>query len=158
VATVHQWPDLLGGLSEMRRVSRGPVVIVAFDGDALDRYWLNAYAPDLIAAEKRRYPPIDLIAAHVGAHPSVTPIPIPLDCSDGILEAFYGRPERLLDPAVRRAQSSWGFIDSAAESRFVTNLSTDLAAGRWDTRHGHLRTQIAYEGSLRLIVGEKAAC
>lgn len=155
VATVHQWPDLLGGLSEMRRVSRGPVVIVAFDGDALDHYWLNDYAPDLIAAEKRRYPPIDRIAAHVGAEPRIVPIPIPLDCSDGIIEAFYGRPERLLDPAVRRAQSSWGFIDSAAESRFVAALSADLASGRWDERHGALRTQKAYEGSLRLIVGEK---
>lgn len=157
VATVHQWPDLLRGLAEMRRVSRGPVVIVAFDGDALDRFWLKDYVPDRIAAEKRRYPPIEVIAAHVGTDPRVVPIPIPLDCSDGIIEAFYGRPERLLDPAVRRAQSSWALIDAEAQSRFVEALTADLTSGRWDERQGHLRTQIAYDGSLRLIVGQKPA-
>jgi ubiquinone/menaquinone biosynthesis C-methylase UbiE len=38
--TVHQWPDLEKGLSELRRVTRGPIVILTFDGDALDRLWL----------------------------------------------------------------------------------------------------------------------
>ena len=35
--TIHQWPDADRGLREMRRVARGPVVILTFDGDALDR-------------------------------------------------------------------------------------------------------------------------
>ena len=31
VITVHQWPDPTAGLAEMRRVTRGPVVILTFD-------------------------------------------------------------------------------------------------------------------------------
>ena len=154
VATVHQWPDLARGLAELRRVSRGPVVVVAFDGDRLPDYWLNDYAPELIAAERRRYPPIGVIAAGVGACVEVQVIPIPLDCTDGITEAFYGRPERLLDSAVRRAQSSWGFVAPEVEPRFVERLSADLASGRWDERYGALRSQSTYEGSWRLIVGQ----
>jgi ubiquinone/menaquinone biosynthesis C-methylase UbiE len=47
--TVHQWSDPTKGLAELRRVSRGPVVILTFDGDELDRFWLADYAPELMA-------------------------------------------------------------------------------------------------------------
>lgn len=152
--TVHQWSDLDRGLAELRRVSRGPVVVLAGDGDALPRYWLNDYAPDLIRAEQGRYPQINDIAGRIGATAEVQAIPIPLDCTDGFTEAFYGRPERLLEPAVRKAQSSWGFMPEGAEARFVEALSADLASGRWDERHGRLRTQPTFESSMRLIVGQ----
>ena len=54
--TVDQWPDVGAGLREMRRVTHGPVVILTFDGDALDRFWLADYVPELIEVERRRYP------------------------------------------------------------------------------------------------------
>lgn len=151
--TVHQWSDLAKGLAELRRVARGPVVVLAGDGDRLPRYWLNDYAPGLIAAERTRYPPIDLIAAGIGSRSEVRVVPVPLDCADGFTEAFYGRPERLLQPAVRAAQSSWRFAPAGTEERFVDHLSADLESGRWDARHGHLRAQPAFDGSMRLIVG-----
>lgn len=151
--TVHQWSDLDRGLAELRRVARGPVVVLAGDGDHLPHYWLNDYAPDLIAAERRRYPPIAHIAERLGARTEVLAVPIHLDCTDGFTEAFYGRPERLLDPAVRKAQSSWRFMPDGAEARFVAALAADLESGRWDARHGHLRTQPTFESSMRLIVG-----
>ncbi|BCW87866.1 hypothetical protein sos41_09980 [Alphaproteobacteria bacterium SO-S41] len=157
VMTVHQWPDLAKGLGELRRVARGPVVIVAGDGPALPRFWLNDYAPELIAAEQRRYPPIEAIAAALGQGAQVSTIPIPIDCTDGITEAFYARPERLLDPAVRRAQSSWGFVGPEVEPRFVATLSADLASGRWEERYGAWRERPSFDGALRLIVGHGAS-
>lgn len=154
IATVHQWPDLAKGLAELRRVARGPVVVAAFDGPALARWWLNDYAPELIAAEQARYPGIETVAAALGATTEVRTIPIPLDCTDGFTEAYYGRPERLLDPAVRRAQSSWGFVDPSVGPRFEAGLAADLASGAWDARYGDWRRRPSYEGSLRLIVGQ----
>ncbi len=151
--TVHQWPDSAKGLSELRRVTRGPVVVLTFDGDALDLFWLAEYAPELIAAERRRYPPIDGIAAMIGSDASVLSVPVPIDCVDGFTEAFYARPERFLDPAVRKAQSAWGFVEPQAEARAVEDLRRDLADGTWEARFGHLRTQPEFVGSLRLIVG-----
>lgn len=153
IATVHQWSDLAKGLAELRRVARGPVVVVAFDGPALEQWWLNDYAPELIAAEQSRYPAIDAVAAALGRRTDVDTIPIPLDCTDGFTEAYYGRPERLLDPAVRRAQSSWGFVDASVEPRFDEQLAADLASGAWNERYGEWRKRPVYEGSLRLIVG-----
>lgn len=152
VYTVHQWADLDLGLKELRRVTRGPVVIVAGDGDRLADFWLNAYAPTLIAAERRRYPAISHIAGSLGGRVEIAPIPIPFDCADGFTEAFYGRPERLLEPQVRAAQSSWAFAGPGAETAFVEQLGADLASGAWDAAYGALRSQAVYTGSLTLIV------
>lgn len=152
VATVHQWADLDAGLRELRRVARGPVAVLAFDGPALTRWWLNAYAPEVIDAERRRYPDLEAVAAALGGRVEARTVPIPIDCTDGFGEAFYARPERMLDPAVRRAQSSWGFVGPEVEPRFAATLAADLASGAWDARYGAWRTWPTYDGSLRLIV------
>jgi len=151
--TVHQWADLGRGLAEMRRVTRGPVVVLTCDPALLDRFWLNDYAPEVVATEALRYPAIAAIAAAIGASAEVVNVPIPLDCTDGFNEAYYGRPERLLDPDARRACSSWSLVGAEAAGRFVARLRSDLDDGSWDRRHGHLRSQAWFDGPLRLVVG-----
>jgi SAM-dependent methyltransferase len=154
--TVHQWADTDKGLRELRRVSRGPVVILTFDGDALDLLWLAEYVPELITAERRRYPAISHISDILGGTVTVTPIPIPIDCVDGFTEAYYARPERFLDAAVRNSQSAWGFVDEGATARAMERLRTELASGAWDQKYGSLRTQPDFIGSLRLITASPA--
>ena len=39
MVTVHHWPDIRKGIAEMRRVTRGRVILMTFDPDALDRFW-----------------------------------------------------------------------------------------------------------------------
>ncbi|WP_431279103.1 class I SAM-dependent methyltransferase [Leifsonia poae] len=150
--TVHQWQDLGAGLREMRRVTRGPVVILTCDPAALSRSWLNEYAPEVIETEAQRYPAITDIQDALGGTVRVTTLPIPLHCVDGFSEAYYGRPEALLDPGARRANSAWSFVDTRVEERFTRALRADLETGSWDARHGHLRTQATFDGSLRIIV------
>lgn len=152
--TVHQWPDLRAGLAEMRRVTRGPVLVLSCDPQELERSWLHAYAPKMIATEARRYPSMLAISNGLGGSGTqVVAVPIPLHCTDGFSEGYYGRPERLLDPGARLANSAWSFVDPAIGERFVSDLGRDLEDGTWDARHGYLRTQPHFEGSLRLIVG-----
>ena len=152
MVTVHQWGDLEAGLAELVRVTRGPIVVMTFDGDAMDRFWLMDYAPEVFVHERRRMPPIDRICAGLGGGCEVRTVPVPLDCTDGFNEAYYGRPERFLEPAVRKSQSAWGFVTPDVEERIVAKLAADLASGGWDARYGHLRTQPWFEGALRLIV------
>jgi SAM-dependent methyltransferase len=153
MVTVHQWPELDAGLRELRRVSRGPVLILTFDPDALDRLWLVDYLPELIASERRRFPSLDRLAGVLGPC-TVDELAIPLDCRDGFLEAYYGRPEAFLDPAVRRSQSSWDFLDPMVVERGLARLRAELAGGEWDRRYGQLRGQPEFAGSLRLVVTE----
>jgi SAM-dependent methyltransferase len=150
--TIHQWRDTDRGLQELRRVSRGPVVILTFEGEALDRLWLGEYAPELFVAERARYPAVDHVVEVLGGTATVMAVPVPIDCTDGFTEAFYARPEAFLDPAVRRSQSAWGFVDAGAADRAVARLGADLASGAWDRRHGHLRDEPTFVGALRLIV------
>jgi ubiquinone/menaquinone biosynthesis C-methylase UbiE len=149
--TIHQWtnPDL--GLRELRRVSRGPVVILTFDGTALDRLWLGDYAPELVALERPRYPAISHIRRVLGGVSTVLEVPVPIDCVDGFIEAYYARPERFLDPDVRAAQSAWQRMDPAAIDRAIERLRADLESGEWDRRYGKLREQPMFTGALRLV-------
>ncbi len=157
MVTVHQWSDQDAGMRELRRVSSGPVVILTFDGDALDQFWLSHYMPELIAAERLRYPKIRHICDVLGGTATVTTVPIPIDCTDGFTEAFYARPERFLDPAVRRSQSAWGFVSPDDEHRGVEQLRSDLQSGEWDRRYGDARRMPEFNGSLRLIVALPSA-
>jgi SAM-dependent methyltransferase len=160
--SVHQWSDLGAGLREVRRVTRGPVVVLTCDPDLLTRFWLDEYAPEVIATEARRYPPIKtlaeglagpggLVSAALAGAVSTATVPIPLDCTDGFNEAYYGRPEALLDPAARLSCSAWSFVGAEVHDRFARDLGRDLASGAWDRRYGQLRSQPAFDGSLVLV-------
>lgn len=154
--SVHQWAELDRGLAEMRRVARGPVVVMTCDPARLDRTWLATYAPEMIATEARRYPAPARIAAALGGSTRVVDLPIPAGCRDGFSEAYFGRPEMILDPGARRANSAWSFVDPSAQERAVATLARDLADGSWDARYGTLRTQEEFDGSLVLVVSEPA--
>jgi SAM-dependent methyltransferase len=150
--SVHQWSRIDDGLREMRRVTRGPVVILSCDPDLVQRFWLNDYAPGVLAAEARRYPALAHMQAVLGGSSEVLPVPIPLMCRDGFNEAYYGRPEKLLDPAARLACSAWSFVNAETAEGCVAALRRDLESGAWDRKYGDLRSAPTYDGSLRLIV------
>jgi SAM-dependent methyltransferase len=151
IFTIHQWKNLDKGLREMRRVTRGPVVILSCAPDLVERFWLADYAPGMAAVEASRYPAIEQLAAALG-NVEVQSVPIPLHCTDGFNEAYYGRPESFLDEGARLANSAWSFVDRATSDGYVAHLRRDLDDGTWDSRHGHLRTQPAFEGCLQLYL------
>lgn len=150
--SVHQWSDLPAGLAEVRRVTGGPVAVLTCDPDLVRRFWLHEYAPEVLDTEARRYPTVSALADGLGGRTTVTRVPIPLDCSDGFNEAYYGRPETLLDPTARQACSAWSFVSEEVHERFRVDLSRALDDGTWDRDHGHLRSAPELEGSLILLV------
>jgi SAM-dependent methyltransferase len=152
--TIHQWPHLETGLREMRRVSRGPVVILTFSPEVPEPWWQPVYVPELYEVEARRMPALDRVAAALGGRVEVRTVPVPADCIDGFGQAFFARPERTLDPAVRRAMSAWSFLDDAVVDRYVRELSADLESGAWDERWGHFRRLPEFDVGLRLVVAQ----
>lgn len=149
--SVHQWGELDAGLAEMRRVTRGPIVILTCDPELLDRFWLREYAPDVISTEGRRYPAMSRLAAGLGHEVSVDPVPIPFDCTDGFNEAYYGRPEELLVAGARAACSAWSFVDPEQAETYTARLAAAIGSGEWDAKYGPLREQPTFEGSLVLV-------
>jgi SAM-dependent methyltransferase len=156
--TVHQWSDVEQGLREMRRVSRGPVVVLTIDAPALQHFWLAEYFPEVIALDRTRFPPIEQVTgtlAHGGAEVRVDVVPVPADCVDGFGEAFYARPEAFLRPEVRAATSGFGLTDPAVVQRGLQRLEEDLTSGAWDQAHGHVRELAEHLGALRLITANR---
>jgi SAM-dependent methyltransferase len=154
--TVHQWPDLEKGLGEMRRVTTGPVVILTFDPTPPENWWLIDYAPELFEVEARRMPTIDRIGAALGGTTEVQTVMIPVDSTDGFGQAFYGRPERVLDPEVRRAMSAWSFLDPRLVESIVAKLANDLESGAWDEKYSRFRDLTLFDGGMRLVIGHPA--
>lgn len=154
VLSCHQWRDKPKGLAEMRRVARSRVVLLTFDPEAINGLWLADYMAAVTAAEASRFLSIDALCALLGGHVEVRECFVPQNCTDGFMEAYLGRPEHFLDPAVRASQSAWAFAPDGAEAAFVAHLSADLASGAWDAKYGHLRTAPTYLGALRLLIAQ----
>jgi SAM-dependent methyltransferase len=151
--TVHHWDPLAPGLTELRRVARGPVVIFTFDLADLPE-WQLEHLEEGLRVEGPRFPPVEELAAALGGRTRVETPPTPGDCVDGFFEAFWRRPEALLDPAVRSAQSMWALLPPGVEARIVGGLADSLASGAWDAAHGHLREQRSRAGALRIVISE----
>lgn len=149
--TIHHWQSPEVGLAEMRRIARGPVVVFTFDLDHLPA-WQQDYLAEGLEVERPRFPSIDRIAAALAGEVRVESLATPGDCVDGFFEAYWRRPEALLDPDVRACQSMWAMLPTEVEPRIISRLSDDLASGTWDREHGHLRGRTAYDGALRLVI------
>jgi hypothetical protein len=57
---------------------------------------------------------------------------------DGVLGAYWCRPEAYLDPAVRANCSGLALADPAVIARGMAALETDLRDGAWQRRHADL--------------------
>lgn len=147
VLTVHHWSDQPQGLRELRRVARGPVAVLTFD--PLARPWLTDYLPELSVLDEAQMPAIGDYARHLGPV-DIQPVPVPRDCSDGFLYAYWARPAAYLDPRIRTGSSSFWKLPAAQAG--LARLERDLASGAWHERHGHLLEQNALDVGYRLIV------
>src|SRR6476660_8133905 len=115
VLTMHHWSDWRRGAAELRRVARRAVVLT-FDTEVAPPFWLFDYFPQMLAHDRMRMPPLTELCALLDAR--ATPLPVPHDCIDGFLGAYWRRPAMYLDHQAR-----------AAMSAFATLPEEDLAEG-----------------------------
>lgn len=138
VLTVHHWSDRARGLAEMRRVSRGPVVLFTRDPQVAPFWWLHHYFPATARLEASRETTLAQLAQELGGRLDVIPVPIPADCADGFNAAYWRRPRAYLDPQVWRPMSALALIPEADRTDGMRRLRADLDSGDWDRRWGHL--------------------
>ncbi len=148
VLTIHHWQDQAKGLAEMRRVAPESVVLLTFD-PAFRGPWLHNYFPDLVTLDDAQMPTMDFYAQHL-REVEIRPVPIPHDCIDGFLYAFWRRPAAYLDPRIRAGSSSFWKLDSLENG--LKRLAADLESGAWARRYGDVMHQDSLDCGYRLVV------
>jgi SAM-dependent methyltransferase len=152
VLTIHHWPDRARGLAELGRVARDRVVVLTWDPTS-PGFWLTEdYFPEILAIDRPIFPPLDQLAAVLGPI-EVRPIPIPHDCVDGFLGAYWRRPTAYLDADLRRAISTFSKLGDV--ERGLARLGQDLDDGSWRRRHGHLLHRTELDLGYRLVVARR---
>ena len=148
ILTVHHWTDKPRGLAEMYRVTRGPVVLLTFD-PSIRGSWLGNYFPELMALDDGQMPPMSDYKAWLGPV-EISTVPIPYDCHDGFLYAYWRRPHAYLDGRIRAAISSFWKIGDISEG--LQRLDDDLTSGAWAERYGTLLECDEWDFGYRLVV------
>jgi SAM-dependent methyltransferase len=155
VLTIHHWTDQAAGLAELQRVARRRIVLLTWDPEIGGRFWLTTeYFRQMLDLDRRRFPSMSALERRLGPA-RVMPVPVPHDCLDGFLGAFWRRPDAYLDPAVRGGISSFTQVDADHVRRGLGRLGEDLRSGRWESRHADLRAQESLDLGYRLIVAER---
>ena len=147
ILTVHHWADKEKGLKEMRRVTRGQVVVLTFDSSHRG-FWLPDYIPELVALDEVQMPRMTDYEKWLGPV-EISAVPIPHDCTDGFLYAYWRRPAAYLDPRIRTAMSSFWALDNVSEG--LRRLASDLDTGAWAQRYSELLNLDECDVGYRLV-------
>jgi len=154
ILTVHHWPKPQQGLREMMRVARR-AVILSWEPSTSVSWLTRDYFPQIRAHDEKAFPLIvDFYGRTLGAI-DVQIIPVPHDCFDGFLEAYWRRPEAYFDPGVRRAISSFARVSNTEAP--LARLRRDLNDGTWQRRNGHLLNLDELDLGYRLIIANRSS-
>ena len=152
ILTLHHWNDQRRGLEECARVARDRVVILTWDPGA-EAFWLvRDYFPEILAVDRRIFPAMELLRAVLGSI-DVHPLPIPADCIDGFLGAYWQRPEAYLDGGVRASISSFSRLKSIGPQ--LERLERDLTSGEWERRNAELYHRAELDLGYRLVMAKR---
>lgn len=155
VLTIHHWLDPEQGLREMQRVSRRQVILT-FDPDMIDSLWLvHDYFPEVIEYDKQRFFSMDKLKELLN-NPSIEPVPVPWDCTDGFQAAYWRRPEFYLRREVQNSISTFAQMPASNVERGMKKLAADIESGEWNRRNGNLLDKDEMDFGYRLIVVNRA--
>jgi SAM-dependent methyltransferase len=151
--TLHHWSDWQAGLDELRRVACRRVVIFTYDPSHASSWWLKRdYLAELVGLDVERFPTIAEQARAAGAVTAVDAVPIPYDCRDGFLGAYWRRPHAYLDPSIRARISTFHLPGADALLGGLEHLARDLENGLWEQRNHDILDRTELDLGYRLIV------
>lgn len=149
ILTVHHWPNWQIGLREMQRVACDRVVILTWDPQH-DGFWLvRDYLPEILEIDRPIFPSLTEIEQILGPI-AVRTVPIPADCLDGFLGAYWRRPAMYLNATARQAISTFARLKASRPA--LRRLEKDLADGTWERLYGELLWLSELDIGYRLVL------
>ena len=123
------------------------------DFDICEKFWLFDYFPELLSADRNIFPSSARIAAMLGPLKTIV-VPIPEDCRDGFLGAYWKRPGAYLDPIVRGGISTFSKIGNVDSQ--LARLESDIVSGAWERRYRSLLDLKALDLGYRILISQVA--
>lgn len=152
--TVHHWLDLTAGIREMARVAKRCAVLTWEPPPSRSSWLTRDYFPEIFAYDLTQFPRVAPFYGTLFKTLDVRAVPIPHDCADGFLEAYWRRPEAYFDPNARLAISSFARVANVDVG--LAALRRDLDDGTWARRNADLLTKNEIDLGYRLVIGERA--
>ena len=132
VLSMHHWSDKPKAFHEINRVTSDRFVAISWNPEATTFWLTRDYFPEIMEEDVNIFPKMDVFDQYFD-EVKVQPIPIPEDCIDGFLSAFWKRPEAYLSSLVRQSISSFAKMKDA--SKGLQKLKDDLESGVWHERN-----------------------
>jgi len=159
VLSDHHWADRAAGLREMCRVARHRVVLVNFEPEAVESFWLTRdYLPQFVDLIPKPYRTRGRwwhdVRELLGGDARLSALGVPHDCSDGFYMAYWRRPHAYLQADVRDNISVFHRISSADVDNAMEALRSDLDDGTWLERNSPLMKLAEADVGLRIVVAE----
>lgn len=151
ILTIHHWTDWRQGLRELKRVTRRRIVILTWDPSHRGFWLTERYFPTILETDIATFPTIAQITTELGSG-EVSEVPVPHDCIDGFLGAYWRRPESYLDPETRSAISAFAVLPQVEEG--LRRLKADLDDGTWFSMFGELMSLRQFDVGYRIIAAE----
>lgn len=156
VLTAHHWIDLAAGLAEMQRVARRRIVILTWDQEVWETFWLvREYLPCVRDIDRRRARFTEVLTLLEA--PRVATVAIHHDCVDGFFGAWWRRPAAYLDTRIQAGISTFSLMPVEERDEGLGRLRADLESGRWQAQHADLLALEALDLGYRIIVAEVAS-
>jgi len=149
VLSIHHWSDWQAGLREMRRVARDRVVLLTCDLDRADFWLVRDYFPDILESDRQIFPTISAIESVLGKI-EVQELPIPHDCLDGFLGAYWRRPSAYLNAVVRSSISAFWRIGEISSG--IDRLQADIESGSWALANADILKLEQLDLGYRLVI------
>ena len=148
VLSMHHWENRELAFSEINRVATEKFVAVTWDPKS-DPFWLTRdYFPEIYETDKCIFPELEELKEYFD-EVKISPLQIPSDCKDGLLAAFWKRPEAYLSSNVRQSMSAFFKIKNLVEG--LQMLEDDLASGVWAKNNHAILSSTSLDVGYRVI-------
>jgi hypothetical protein len=125
---------------------------LTIDFDSFANFWLFDYLPELLV-DRHIFPNIARYENVLGPLETIT-VPIPEDCCDGFLGAYWKRPDAYLAPIVRESISTFSKIGNVDSQ--LARLKSDIVSGAWEERYSSLMDLGALDLGYRILISHLA--
>lgn len=148
VLSMHHWSDRPLAFQEVNRVATEQFIAITWDPTSAPFWLTRDYFPEIYEEDQRIFPDLEELRTYFDSV-RITPLEIPADCKDGLLPAFWKRPEAYLRDEVR--QSTSAFAKLKDQKPGLKKLERDLSSGAWKERNQSILRKSSLDVGFRLV-------